>query len=178
VDTKKPNERRRAGSGVGAMGNRYLGKYRGIVTDNRDPRMIGRIRARVPDVLGIVQSAWALPCAPCDVMGRLAVPEAGASVWIEFEHGDVGYPIWTGCFWSDPSEVTIAPTGTLLVRTKGGHTVRIDDSPGTGGITLEAATGERISLTASGIEIDNGKGARIELRGPQVSINGDALEVT
>lgn len=26
-------------------------------------------------------------------------------MWIEFEHGDPDYPIWTGRWWSDPAEV-------------------------------------------------------------------------
>ena len=29
----------------------FYGKYRGVVSDNDDPLMIGRIRARVPDVM-------------------------------------------------------------------------------------------------------------------------------
>ena len=31
---------------------RFYGKYRGIVTDVTDPESLGRIRAKVPDVLG------------------------------------------------------------------------------------------------------------------------------
>ena len=30
----------------------FYGKFRGVVTDNRDPLQIGRLRARVPDVTG------------------------------------------------------------------------------------------------------------------------------
>jgi hypothetical protein len=31
---------------------KFYGKYRGKVTDNRDPEGLGRIRALVPDVIG------------------------------------------------------------------------------------------------------------------------------
>ena len=34
------------------MSGPFYGKYRGVVTDNRDPLMLGRVRARVPDVFG------------------------------------------------------------------------------------------------------------------------------
>ncbi len=64
-----------------------------------------------------------------------------------------------------------------MVRTKGGHTITLDDTPGVGGITLETSTGQKISLTSLGIEISNGMGAKIELQGPQVSVNGGALDV-
>ena len=48
-------------------------------------------------------SGWALPAVPYagDGVGFFMIPPIGASVWIEFEHGDPDYPIWTGCFWAD-----------------------------------------------------------------------------
>jgi hypothetical protein len=55
--------------------------------------------------------------------------------------------------------------------------VLIDDTPGVGGITLETASGQKIKLSALGIEIDNGMGASIKLTGPQISLNNGALEV-
>ncbi|MBU0596503.1 phage baseplate assembly protein V, partial [Candidatus Bipolaricaulota bacterium] len=69
---------------------RHYGKHRAIVTDNEDPRGLGRIRARVPEVLGDVETGWALPCSPYagDGAGLYAVPDPGAGVWIEFEAGD------------------------------------------------------------------------------------------
>lgn len=168
------------------MSDQFFGKYRGIVTDNLDPMMIGRVRARVPDVTGDGEIGWAMPCAPFggDGMGFFAVPVKGAGVWIEFEHGDPDYPIWSGCWWGSVSEMPPAllvpppPSSKVLVKTKGGHSVLIDDTPGVGGITLETATGQKIKLTALGIEIDNGMGGSIKLTGPQVSINNGALEVT
>ena len=167
------------------MSESFFGKYRGKVTDNLDPLMLGRIRAEVPDIMGGNESGWALPCAPFggDMTGFFAVPKTGAGVWIEFEHGDPDFPIWSGCWWGSAAEmpskllVPPPPSNKLLIQTAGGHSVLIDDTPGTGGITLETATGQKISLTALGIEIDNGMGASIKLTGPQISMNSGALEV-
>ena len=163
----------------------FFGKYRGIVTDNMDPLMVGRIRARVPDVMGGQESGWATPCAPFggDGMGFFAVPKVGAGVWIEFEHGDPEYPIWSGCWWGSAAEMPPTllapppPSKKVMLKTEGGHTVLIDDTPGIGGITLETSSGQKIALTALGIEIDNGQGAVIKLSGPQVSVNNGALDV-
>lgn len=163
----------------------FFGKYRGVVTDNMDPLMVGRIRARVPDAMGDQESGWALPCAPFggDGMGFFAVPKVGAGVWIEFEHGDPDYPVWTGCWWGSAAEMPPTllapppPSKKLMLKTEGGHTVLIDDTPGIGGITLETSGGQKIKLTAMGIEIDNGQGAVIKLTGPQVSVNNGALDV-
>ena len=79
---------------------RYYGKYRGTVFNNIDPEQRGRIMAIVPDVLGLIPSSWALPCAPIagKQNGVYVVPKIGDGVWIEFEQGDPDYPIWVGVF--------------------------------------------------------------------------------
>ncbi len=72
----------------------FFGKYPGVVTDNQDPEKRGRIKAKVPDIFGDVESGWALPCAPFD--GFCSLPKVSAGVWIEFVGGDAEYPICSG----------------------------------------------------------------------------------
>jgi len=157
----------------------FYGKHRGVVIANQDPLMLGRIKVRVPDVLD-PDGAWAMPCAPAG--GETFVPPAeGTGVWVEFERGDASYPIWSGVWWGTADEVPgiVEPSqGKLTLETKGGHSVTLDDAPGVGGITLETSDGQRLAIGPSGIAIDNGRGARIRLSGPSVSINEGALEVT
>jgi len=169
----------------GNAGDAFYGKYRGIVSDIQDPRRVGRIKARVPDVLGDQESGWAMPCAPFggSGIGFFALPSVGAGVWIEFEYGDPDYPIWSGCWWGSEAEMppvvlAPAPYKKLVIMTEAGNSIVLDDTPGTGGIILETAGGQKIKMSAAGIEIDNGRGGSIKLTGPQVSINGGALEVT
>ena len=163
----------------------FFGKYRGTVTDNKDPLLIGRIRANVPDVTGDADSGWATPCAPFggSGVGFFAVPAEGAGVWIEFEHGDPDYPIWSGCWFGSATDmpptllVPPPPFKKVMVVTEGGHSILLDDTPGIGGITLETADGAKIVMNALGVEISNGLGASVKLTGPQVAVNEDALEV-
>ena len=165
------------------MSNQFFGKFRGTVTDIQDPLMIGRVRARVPDVLGDLDSGWAMPCAPFggSGMGFFALPTVGAGVWIEFEHGDPDYPIWTGCWFGSvaemPPELLTPPYKKVLIKTEGGNSIVIDDTPGIGGITLETSGGQKIVLSATGVEITNGQGAKIKMTGPQISMNDGALDV-
>lgn len=162
----------------------FFGKYRGTVMEITDPMQLGRIRAKVPDVLGDETSTWCMPCAPFggSGVGFFALPTVGAGVWIEFEQGDADYPIWSGCWWGTvdemPPELLAPPYSKVLLKTNGGQSIVLDDTPGSGGITLETSGGQKIKLTAEGIEIDNGMGAVIKLSGPTVSINNDALEIT
>ena len=110
---------------------RYFGKYRGTVVNNNDPLRQGRLTAQVPDVLGDTPCTWALPCLPVaeQQMGVFVLPLTGSGVWIEFEQGDINYPVWVGCFYASAAEVpsdalTGPPTSpNILLRTAGGHEV-------------------------------------------------------
>lgn len=166
------------------MRGQFYGKYQGTVTNNQDTEDLGRIKARVPAVFGDGESGWAKPCVPFsgDGLGFFVLPDEGASVWIEFELGDSEYPIWSGCWWRTKQQrpdllMSTAPD-KLLIKTKAGHSILLDDTQGSGGITLETADGQRIVINSQSIEIDNGNGASLKLTNNQVSINDGALEVT
>lgn len=113
---------------------RHYGKYRGIVTDNQDPKNLGRLKASVPEVLFDVETGWALPFAPYagDGSGLYAVPEPETGVWIEFEAGDVSRPIWTGCWWGTDqlpknNAGTAATPAMKIIRSEQGLMVALDD---------------------------------------------------
>jgi hypothetical protein len=115
--------------------NRYYGKYRGRVVDNSDPQQLGRLRAHVPEVLGDVDSGWALPCVPYagDGSGQYTIPEPGTGVWIEFEAGDPSRPIWSGCWW-DVGQLPANNGGESgapscrIIRSEQGLMLTLDDS--------------------------------------------------
>jgi uncharacterized protein involved in type VI secretion and phage assembly len=170
---------------------RYYGKYKGIVWDNLDLKNMGRIIAMVPAVAGDTPITWALPCVP--FAGRMAgvfvVPPIGSQVWIEFEQGDPGYPIWTGGFWGSTEEVpssatsppAIPPGQNIVIQTTNQNMIVISDaapSNSTGGIILKSAAGATLIVNDSGIYIDNGQGASIKLVGNTTDVNNDALRVT
>ncbi len=168
----------------------FIGKYRGTVEQNVDPEMRGRLLVKVPDALGPIPSTWAEPCVPLagptgPPMGVYMVPPIGAGVWVEFEHGDLDYPIWVGCRWGAQSDVPplahagMPATPNIIFQTANQHALIMSDAPGpAGGITLESITGAKISVSDAGITIDNGKGAKIEMNGPSIKINNGALEIT
>lgn len=162
---------------------KFWGKYRGVVADINDPLMTMRIKATVPDVYGDGTSGWAMPCAPFggDQMGFFALPKVGGGVWMEFEHGDPDYPIWTGCWWGSVAEIPAKwlapPYQKFMIVTASGHTITVDDTPGVGGITLETAQGAKVTMSLTGLEVSNGMGGAIKMTGPQVSVNNGALDV-
>jgi type VI secretion system (T6SS) baseplate-like injector VgrG/ATPase family protein associated with various cellular activities (AAA) len=134
------------------------GKFRGTVLSNDDPQRMGRLQALVPDVWGSTPGPWAMPCVPMagPNVGVFAVPPVGAGIWVEFERADPNFPVWVGCFWASAAEMPPATVGS---------------------IHLVAGSGASMSLTDTGVVIENGKGARIALDGPSVDLNNGAFTV-
>ena len=156
---------------------RYYGKYRGLVVDNADPEQLGRLKLQIPSVLGEeVVTGWAMPCVPYGGdanQGFLFIPEVDAGVWVEFEEGDLEFPIWVGTFWSKPGGDSELPKpndpdgseqGSVqdpptrkIIKTKKGHTIQFEDADGEEMITIfEAVNGHVITLNKDGITISDG----------------------
>lgn len=153
----------------------FLGKYRGLVAHNDDPDGLGRLRVRVPSVFGAdAVTGWAWPCAPfggAGGQGWWTVPEVGAGIWVEFEEGDLDFPVWVGTYWSRPggtSEVPLArdaegaeagvagPTRRLFTSAAG-HTIQFEDGNGKELVLIHEAThGRTVALDADGITITDG----------------------
>jgi uncharacterized protein involved in type VI secretion and phage assembly len=167
---------------------KFLGKYRGTVVSNLDPKQIGRLQVIVPDVSNISLTSWAMPSLPYGGInsGLFSIPSVGTGVWIEFEQGDSDYPIWVGTYFGSAAEVpklaqtapAPIPAITLQTPLKNGVVVADGAGPmGVGGITLQSATGATIAVNDTGIIISNGKGAQITLIGKTVDINIGALTI-
>lgn len=141
-----------------SVGQRYYGKYRGLVTDNQDPRQLGRLRVRVPEVLGDVESGWALPCVPYagNGSGQYTLPEPGTGVWVEFEAGDVSRPIWTGCWWgagqlpannrgvpaTPPLKVIRSEQGLMLTFDDNSQVLHVSDANGQNMLEIQVQAGK------------------------------------
>jgi uncharacterized protein involved in type VI secretion and phage assembly len=172
--------------------NRYYGKYRGIVVDKADPQQVGRVQVRVPAVLGEGVALWALPCLPHGGLsgeGLFTVPEVGAQVWVEFEAGNLEYPIWTGTFWQargDAPEDVQQDDGpsTRLLATAAGNKLIFEDRDGEESITLRHPSEASIEMNPEGgIVLTDSAGATLTLdaEGSQVLLedsNGNRLTMS
>lgn len=167
----------------------FFGKYRGTVSDNSDPTNRGRIKVKVPAVLGSLES-WAMPCVPYagQGVGFYSLPAAGTGVWIEFEAGDPSYPIWSGCFWGD-GELPDSSGASVKIWKTDKVTFRIDDSgdelkmqtSSQSKVTLASdikseSSGAKHTVGSTGIVSELGT-RKLEVTATSVKVNNDAIEL-
>ena len=154
--------------------SRFYGKYRGVVTDV--DASTGKIKATVPAVYGDVESGWCMPCVPYagPKVGIVFLPEVGSAVWIEFEGGDVSYPIWTGCFWRDGEVPSDAGADVKVIVTVSSLELKLDDAASS--MTLSDPNGNTVTLDSGGITLANGS-QQVVISSSSVSVNDGALEV-
>jgi uncharacterized protein involved in type VI secretion and phage assembly len=154
--------------------NRFYGKYRGTVIAV-DADKLPRIKVRVPAVLGDTE-VWAMPCVPYagKDAGIAYFPEPDAGVWIEFEGGDVSFPIWVGCYWHDSELPSRVAPEVKVIKTKGNQQIVLDDKDHT--ITIIDSNKNSITLDRNGITIVRGSG-KVAITDGKVSVNDGAMEV-
>ncbi len=85
------------------------------------------------------------------------LPDVGSGVWIEFEGGDVSFPIWTGCYWNS-GDVPSAAAATLKTIIVTAGTLAFDNSAGS--VTLQDSARRSLALDSSGVTATAGAAGR------------------
>lgn len=179
------------------MPNKHFGKYSGIVKDNRDAEKLGRLHVSVPAIFPSGDEVEARAALP---YGFFFMPEVGSKVWVEFEGGDTGLPIWTGVQyvpgeWADEAD----PPQRRVIKSQPsvGHLIVLDDRGGSEAVEIKDAAhnnvitldkdgirikvgggGHEVLLKSSGVSIKTGGGAKVELGAVDVTIdNGKGAKV-
>jgi Type VI secretion system/phage-baseplate injector OB domain len=164
---------------------RYYSTYRAKVTDNKDPKKRGRVRLVVPSIFGDGDPEsksldWADPRDfrnASKTGGEFFPPEIGDWVYVEFETGDLQFPIYSGGYFAEnelPSEFTHSAKNEPQVRgyknkrgdgfyfdetkdkeklvftTKGGHTVVLDDTKDKESIFIKHKSGAQFQVNEKG----------------------------
>ncbi len=167
------------------METRFYGKYRAFVADNADPENRGRLRLRIPSVLGgDIISGWALPCAPYGGtagQGFFYIPDKDAGVWAEFEEGKLDFPVWVGTFWAkpggttevpDPASSQSPPTSKIIKTSK--HTIELADKDNGEAITITDTTNNNVlTLNSKGITIKDQNNNQITLEKGDLKLASD-----
>jgi hypothetical protein len=143
---------------------KFYGKYSGAVVDNQDVDYLGRIKVSVPSVFGAATTVTARPCLPAR---HFFIPDIGDQVWIEFEGGDVRYPIWVGVWWVKdkvPAEAQVSPPDNRVIQTPSGHTIEIMDKTGDERVVIRHKSNAAVTLDKDGgVTVANANGSQLVL---------------
>ena len=135
--------------------DKLWGKYRGTVYDRDDPEQLGRLRVKVPSLLGDAVTGWAWPVSPFAGAGHglFLLPRVGDLVWVEFAEGELEHPLWTGGGWAKPGGTTEVPAEALasypdqqVLRTPAGNVIVLDDTSGSEKIIVRARPGCDVTI--------------------------------
>lgn len=124
----------------------------GVVTNNKDPEELGRVRVKYPWLSDQDESAWARVVSPMAGEGRgfLYLPEVGDEVLVGFEHGDIHRPFVFGALWNGKDSLPMKAAQAVggdgkvnkrVLKSRSGHTITLDDTTGGEEITIVDKTG-------------------------------------
>ena len=135
------------GPGPGREETKVYGVVVGIVTNNKDPEGFGRIKVKFPWLSNEDESNWARVVSPMAGNGRgiFFLPEVDCEVLVAFEHGDINLPYIVGSLWNGvdvpPETNEDGKNNIRLIKSRSGHTIKIDDTAGEEKIEIVDKTG-------------------------------------
>ena len=154
---------------------RVYGVGLAVVTNNKDPDGLGRVKLKFPWLSEAEESNWARVATPMagSETGLFILPEVDDQVLVAFEHGDPAYPYVIGSLWNGskkpPERNADGKNNLRLLKSRSGHIVRLTDTQGEEKIEIVDKSGKNsvvigtkdnsITITADGdVKIAAAKG--------------------
>lgn len=172
---------------LGRDGNsQILGVVVALVTDNKDPEERGRIKIKFPWMGDKAGEAWARLSTLMGGKdrGTIFYPEVEDEVLVAFEQGNISYPYIIGALWNGkdkpPEKNSDGKNNIKMIKTRSGHTIKIDDTEGKEKIEIiDKSEENKICIDSSNKKISIECGGDIELSASKgkVSIKAQEIEI-
>jgi uncharacterized protein involved in type VI secretion and phage assembly len=113
-------------------GTRVYEPVIGVVTDNKDPSKLGRVKLKIP-ILSDQDSTFWCPIIMLGAgknRGWFFIPEKDDEVLVMFEHGDVNRPLVVGALWGGkdkPPDKNPGPNPRRMIKSRLGNKLTFDD---------------------------------------------------
>jgi uncharacterized protein involved in type VI secretion and phage assembly len=165
---------------------RVFGVVTGIVTSNGDPEGLGRVKVKFPWLADDHESWWARVAAPMAAaqLGTFFLPAVNDEVLVAFEHGDMRFPYVVGSLWNanaKPPEAKEDQPHVQTIKSRSGHTIRLDDSDGAEQIAIVDKSGkDSVVFDAAKNTITIAADADIEITSSsgKLTLSGNGVEIT
>jgi phage baseplate assembly protein V len=171
----------------GDADSRYFGVAFAVVTNNKDPDGLGRVKVKLPWMSDTAESDWARVVTPMAgaARGFYFLPEVDDEVLVAFEHGNPESPYVLGALWNGkdkpPESNADGKNDRRTIKSRSGHVIRLTDSDGAEKIEIVDKSAKNsivistkdntITITADAdISIQAGKG--------KLKLGGNGIEMT
>jgi uncharacterized protein involved in type VI secretion and phage assembly len=148
-----------------------------VVTQNKDPDRMGRVKLRFPWFDQPRESAWARVAMPLagDDRGFALIPEVGDEVVVSFERGDLRFPVVLGCLHNGkdktPFDNSDGKNDKRMFKSRSGHVLTFNDGS-KGSIELALKDGKKVLIDDSSVTVTDDKGNHFK-----IDSNSGAVEV-
>src|SRR3954469_14268097 len=129
--------------------SKMFGVEVGIVTNVKDDQKLGRIKVCFPRLPGKPESDWVRVVQPAAGAGRgfYWLPQVNDEVLIAFERGEAHRPYIIGSLWNGKDTPMSAAytddNSKMMILTKSGHQIILDDKQGEEKIIIADKSGSR-----------------------------------
>jgi len=169
---------------------RFFGVAIGIVTNNKDPDGLGRVKLKLPWMADDMESTWARIATLMAGAGRGAyfLPEVDDEVLVAFEHGSPEFPYVLGALWNGkdkpPESNSDGKNNVRVIKSRSGHVIRLTDTKGSEQIEIIDKSAKnsivittkdnKITITAEADVVIQATNGKLQLSGKGVEITSKA----
>jgi phage baseplate assembly protein V len=166
--------------------SRFYGVAFAVVTNNKDPDGLGRVKVKLPWMADDAETDWARVVAPMAGKGRgmYFLPEVDDEVLVAFEQGNPESPYVLGALWNGkdkPPENNSDGTNDLrTIKSRSGHVIRLTDTKDAGKIEIADSSGKNsivISTKDNSITITADKDVTITSTNGKLKLSGKGVEI-
>jgi uncharacterized protein involved in type VI secretion and phage assembly len=168
-------------------GCKIYGVVVGVVTNNKDPDKLGRVKVRFPWLSADNESYWArlATLMAGNDRGSVFFPEVGDEVLIACEHGDIRFPYVIGALWNGtdlpPYDNADGANNLRLLKSRSGHVIRLDDTSGSAKIEIIDSSGNNsivMNTADNTITIAANADITIQSQSGKLQLSGNGIELT
>ncbi len=167
--------------------SRLIGVAIGIVTNNKDPDDLGRVRVTFPWFSDDDESEWARVTSLMagNNRGMFFLPEVDDEVLVAFEQGDMRRPFIIGALWNGvdvvPEEFSNdGENNVRFIKSRSGHLIKLDDTDGSEKIEIldvEAKNSIVIDTAENTITITADKDIVLNAEQGKITLNAQDVEI-
>jgi phage baseplate assembly protein V len=175
------------GSAPGSTDGRFTGVAMAIVTNNKDPDGLGRVKVKLPWLDDRFESDWARVVTAMAGAGRglYWLPEVNDEVLVAFEHGRLDALYVLGGLWNGkdrpPTDNADGKNDVRVLKSRSGHVIRLTDTDGDEKIEIIDKTGQDsivVSAKEKTITITADADVTIKSGNGKLKLSGNGVEIT